>query len=53
MTEFEIFKAAFEKRGDKINITIWKVWDGALITNETEKADFWFKGGRLERVENF
>ena len=52
MTEFEIFKAAFERTGDEIRIEEWDILDEAMIENKTEKVDFYFKHGKLDYTEN-
>lgn len=52
MTEFEIFKAAFERVGDKIRVEEWEIIDEAMIENITEKVDFYFKHGKLDYTEN-
>ena len=52
MTEFEIFKAAFERNGDKIRVEEWECIGEAVIENLTTQVDFWFKDGKLDSVDN-
>lgn len=52
MTEFEVMKQAFERSGDEIVVTIWGNLDEALIENETEGIEFWFKHNKLTTVSN-
>lgn len=52
MTEFEIFKAAFERCGDEIRVTKWDTINEAMIENKTAKVDFYFKDGKLDCTEN-
>ena len=52
MTEFEIFKAAFERCGDEIRVEEWEIIGEAMIENKTEKVDFYFKDGKLDYTEN-
>lgn len=52
MTEFEIFKAAFERIGDKICVEKWDSIGEALIENKTAKVDFYFKDGKLNSAYN-
>ena len=52
MTEFEIFKAAFERCGDEIRVEEWKIIGEAMIENKTRQVDFYFKDGKLDDVWN-
>ena len=52
MTEFEIFKAAFERCGDEIRVEEWDCINEAMIENKTTQVDFYFKDGKLDSVWN-
>jgi len=52
MTEFEIFKTAFERSGDEIHVEKWENIGTAIIENKTEKVDFYFKNDKLDYMEN-
>ena len=52
MTEFEIFKAAFERNGDEIRVERWDIINESMIENKTAKVDFYFKDGKLDYTDN-
>lgn len=52
MTEFEIFKAAFERCGYEICVEEWDMIREAKIENKTTHVDYYFKDGKLDDVWN-
>ena len=52
MTEFEIFKAAFERCGYEIRVEKWDIIGEAVIENKTTQVDYYFKDGKLDDVWN-
>lgn len=52
MTEFEIFKAAFERNGHEIRVEKWDIIGETMIENKTTQVDFYFKDGKLDDVWN-
>ena len=52
MTEFEIFKTAFERCGYEIRVERWDIINEAVIENKTTQVDYYFKDGKLDDVWN-
>ena len=54
MFEFEVFRMALERLGYDILVSQWVIdnrWS-ALIEDNTNQIDYWFRDGSLERIDN-
>ena len=52
MTEFEMLKEALERLEHKTEITVWESLDESLIEDKTLDISYWFKGDKLDFIEN-